>query len=1274
MADRVSGAPFDPKRPRSAAVNIGSMRIRNYGKVEDAAAIPDLAALQKRRYERFLQADTPPEEREPVGMEAVFREAFPIRSRNGELSLDYVSYQLDRPRYSPDECRKLKLTYGYPLRVLFRLTKDSPVEQEVYLGEAPAMVGSGEFIINGAERVVVAQLHRSPGVDFIEIGSSPTHKQHSCRIIPERGSWIELEVSPKDVLDARIDQGGKIPATLLLRAMSPDLSTNEDLIKRFYECEQLSVDAGQPLERIAGRRVVADIVDQASDEVILAAGQPIPLELAQLLVRSTLETVEVIAGDIDPLILNTLEHDPTSSHEEALLRLFLRSRPGAPASLDHARQAFHDRFFDPNRYRLGAVGRFRLNRKLGLDAPEDEQTLTPRDLIACIHYLFRLRRGEGEADDIDHLANRRLRTIDELAAEELRRGLARLRRSALERMETQNADNLTPRDLLNTRAVTAALEDFFGRSELSQVVDQTNPLAQLCNERRLSALGPGGLNRKRAGFEVRDVHTSHYGRICPIETPEGANIGLISYLSVFAQVDPYGFIITPYRRVAHGRVNGEVAYLRADEEERVAIATADAAGQDGRLAGGRVLARVEGEFAPVPADQVAFVDVSPKQAVGVSASLIPFLEHSDANRALMGSNMQRQSVPLLTTEPPIVATGFEAAVARNSGLVVKAQRAGRVTRVDADSIVIDEVDEYKLRKFEPLNEGSCLNQRPLVRRGDYVRAGQIIADGPATSQGELALGKNVLVAFMTWDGYNFEDAIIISERLVKEDRYTSVHLEVFEATAREVRVGESKIAPQEFTRDIPNVSEKALANLDEDGVVRVGAMVKPGDILVGKVSPKARMELSSEDKLLHAIFGRAGEDVRNESLVTPPNVEGVVVHTEVFERRLNISPEEERRRIQELEHARDAEVAQTFLAMLQRLETVLGERPRYAYSDAPVLAPEAEGDVWRVLAAEERFDPDNLAGVADAVKGQVEEIVSRYRARIDALRVQAESECRRIRFGDELPRGVLKMARVVVATKRTLGVGDKMAGRHGNKGVIARVVPEEDMPFLPDGQPVEMLLNPLGVPSRMNLGQIFETHLGWAAKALGLRAVTPIFASATESEIQASLEEAGLPSHGKSKLFDGRTGEPFEQEVTVGYIYMMKLHHLVDDKIHARATGPYSLVTQQPLGGKARAGGQRLGEMEVWAIEAYGAAFLLQELLTVKSDDVDGRTRMFEAMVKGRNVLQAGLPVSFEVLTTEIRGLGLNIEYRRNGRSRGEGRPRALAWRAASASSDSGVK
>ena len=1221
------------------------MRIRNYGKVQDALAVPELAALQAKRYEAFLQADVPSAELEPQGLEATFREAFPITSRDGSLSLDYVSYGLGRPRHTPSECRKLRLSYGRPLRVTFRLNKEQPVEEDLYLGDVPVMVGSGEFVINGADRVVVCQLHRSPGVDFIEERGASNRKSYVCRLIPDRGSWIELSTSKADSLDARIDQGGKVPATMLLRATSPDLSTSEDIIRQFYESEALSVGSGQSLDQVAGRKIVADIVDQTTQEVVLAAGQPIPAQLAQLMIESNMETVEVIPRDCDPLILNTLEHDPAVSHEDALLRLYVRTRPRTPPNLDRARQAFYERFFDPNRYRLGRVGRFRMDRKLGLSGQEDALTLRVEDLIECIRYLMKLRRGDGEPDDIDHLANRRLRTIDELVGEELRRALLRLRRSVMERMESRNTEALTPRMLVSSRVFSSVVEDFFGRSELSQVVDQANPLAQLCNERRLSALGPGGLNRKRAGFEVRDVHTSHYGRVCPIETPEGTNIGLIAYLSIFGSVDSYGFVTTPYRRVANRRLSSEIEYLRADQEEREVIATSDiATDAQGRVVGEQALVRSGGDFAARPSSQVTYVDVSPKQVVGVSASLIPFLEHSDANRALMGSNMQRQAVPLLTTEPPIISTGMERAVAENSGLVVKARHRGVVTHVDAQHLVVDGVDEYALHKFEGLNEGACLNQRPLVRPGDHVKAGQILADGPATCDGELALGKNVLTAFMTYDGYNFEDAILVSERLVKDDRYTSVHIATFEAEVRETKLG-----PEEFSRDIPNVPERALRDLDEDGILRVGARVEAGDILVGKVSPKGRVELSAEDKLLHAVFGRAGEDVRNDSLVLPPGFEGVVVHSEKLERRLNIDHDEEARRVREIQQAGHARVAETFLALMHKLETILGESPRSERTGADLLTPEGTANVATVLRAEEQFDPADLAGVTDRDREQVEQTVRRYRDKIQRIRDDTDRQCVRLKFGDELPRGVLKMARVRVATKRILSVGDKMAGRHGNKGVVARVVPEEDMPLLEDGTPVELLLNPLGVPSRMNLGQIFETHLGWAAKALGFRVVTPIFCGATEAEIRDSLREAGLPVEGKSLLRDGRTGEPFEQEVTVGYIYMMKLHHLVDDKVHARSTGPYSMVTQQPLGGKARFGGQRLGEMEVWALEAHGAAYLLQELLTVKSDDVDGRSRMFESMVKGRNTLQAGTPVSFDVLVNEIRGLGLNLELHKNG-------------------------
>jgi DNA-directed RNA polymerase subunit beta len=908
---------------------------------------------------------------------------------------------------------------------------------------------------------------------------------------------------------------------------------------------------------------------------------------------------------------------------------------------------FREKFLDPNRYRLGRVGRFRINRKFNQNIPETEMCLHALDLLNGMKYLLKLRAGKGELDDIDHLGNRRLRTIDELASDELRKGFVKLRRTVQERMSLKDQQDMTPRTLINPKSVSAAIDYFFGRSELSQVVDQTNPLSQLTHERRLSALGPGGLNRKRAGFEVRDVHISHYGRICPIETPEGTNIGLISSMSIYARVDEYGFLITPYRKVSHRKLLEDIQWLRADEETNVYLAPADAPVENHRLAADKVVARHKGDFGYVPADQVQYIDVSPRQMVGVSAGLIPFLEHDDANRALMGSNMQRQAVPLLVTEPPIVATGMETEVPKNSGMVVRAERAGTVTYVDAERIRIDD-HEYVLRKFVGLNERTCLNQKPIVKLGQKVKKNQIIADTAATRNGELALGRNVLVAFVSWEGYNFEDAIIISEKLVKEDTFTSIHIEEFEIEIRETKLGK-----EEFTRDIPNVSPKALANLDEHGVVHIGTYVKPGDILVGKVSPKSKSELTPEEKLLHAIFGRAGEDVKNDSLEVPSGIEGVVIHTERFSRKASMSDEEKKRmdkEEKEINNQYTDKLAKQFVALINEIQGILDRkdikdpqtgRLLSAEKDEKTLAEYAQRIVQRSADA---FRVDGLDIRSPDRRRQVEEAYRRHAELMTNLVDERDRKLNHLKRGDELPPGVQQMVKVYIATKRTISVGDKMAGRHGNKGVISKILPEEDMPFLADGTPVDIMLNPLGVPSRMNVGQILETHLGWAAHCLGFKAITPVFDGATEEEIRACLKEAGLPENGKSVLYDGRTGERFEQEVTVGYIYMMKLHHLVDDKVHARATGPYSLITQQPLGGKARFGGQRFGEMEVWALEAYGAAYILQELLTVKSDDVEGRTKIYESMVKGENTLEAGTPASFDVLTNEIRGLGLNMQ------------------------------
>lgn len=1227
--------------PISAKRTIVPEQVRNFGRFGDAIEVPPLTDVQNRSYDRFLQLDVPPEKRTPTGLEGVLREIFPIESYpsgDKRLSLDFIKYELGKPRYTPDECRQLRLTYGRPFRVWLRLNKEQPVEEEVYLGDMPIMIGGGEFIINGAERVVVSQLHRSPGVDFVVETEASERKLHSCRVIPERGSWIEVNVTKKETMGVRIDQSGKFSAMTLLRAMDPAYSLDDDILPAFYPTETFKLTSANR-DKIENAIAVGDVINPETGEVYLESTETFTKEHVDKIYASTMKEITVLRNPKDMLILASLKEDPTSTHEEALLRIYQRLRPGNPPQLEKAKELFKEKFQDANRYRLGKVGRFRINRKFDQDIPESEMTLRSLDYLNAIRYVLRLRAGEGHIDDIDHLGNRRLRTIDELAADELRKGFLKLRRTVQERMSNRDQQDMTPRTLINPKSISAAIEYFFGRGELSQVVDQTNPLAMLTHERRLSALGPGGLNRKRAGFEVRDVHISHYGRICPIETPEGTNIGLISSLSIYAGVDEYGFLITPYRKVNKRKLTEEVKWLRADEESLAHLAPADTPSENHKVAQDRVIARHSGDFSYISADQVQYIDISPKQMVGVSAGLIPFLEHDDANRALMGSNMQRQAVPLLVTEPPLVSTGLEKDVATNSGMVIRAEKSGTITHVDAERIRVDERD-YVLRKFTGLNERTCLNQKPIVRMGQKVKKGQVIADGAATHQGELSLGRNVLVAFMAWDGYNFEDAIIISEKLVKDDTYTSLHIEEFEIEIRETKLGK-----EEFTRDIPNVSPKALSNLDENGIVRMGTFVNPGDILVGKVSPKSKSELTPEEKLLHAIFGRAGEDVKNDSLEVPSGVEGIVIGTQRFSRRASMT-EEERKAVdkeqRDTENRSNKLIAEAFRTMVQELCAILDKKELKDPVSGKVLAAEKEDKATVEQAAQ--FKLDSLDVRSPERQKQTHEAYQRHHERLILLFEEKERKLNSLKRGDELPSGVQQMVKVYVATKRQISVGDKMAGRHGNKGVISKILPEEDMPFLADGTPVDILLNPLGVPSRMNVGQILETHLGWAAQRLGFRAITPVFDGASEEEIRKCLKEASIPESGKSILYDGRTGDAFEQPVTVGYIYMMKLHHLVDDKVHARATGPYSLITQQPLGGKARFGGQRFGEMEVWALEAYGAAYVLQELLTVKSDDVEGRTKIYESMVKGENTLEAGTPASFDVLTNEIRGLGLNMQ------------------------------
>lgn len=1219
------------------------MEIRNYGKVDEVIEIQNLIQIQTKAYRDFLQVDVPASKRKNLGIEAILREIFPISNYDGTMSLDYIKYDLGKPRYTEDECRQLRLTHGCPFRIWLRLNKAEPIEEEVYLGEIPVMIGGGEFIINGTERVIVTQLHRSPGIDFIEEFHAEK-RLHSCRIIPDRGSWIELEVGKKDILTVKIDQSGKLPSTCFLRALSNEYTNDEDIIRLFYETETVKISDFASASKLRGRYTVDKIVNPQSGEIVLESGRQISDTMIKAIVDLEIKKIEVIKKMEDPLILNSLESDFTKSHEDALLKIYARFRPGNPQQVEKARQLFYDKFFDVKRYRLGSVGRFRLNRKLGHNINEAEMTLQKEDYVEAIRYIMKLRKGEPgvSVDDIDNLGNRRLRTIDELAGEELRKGFLKLRRTVQERLSVKDSEQLTPRSLVNSKAIFSAIDYFFSRSELSQVLDQTNPLAQLTHERRLSALGPGGLNRKRAGFEVRDVHVSHYGRVCPIETPEGTNIGLIASLSIYATTDEYGFLITPYRIIDKGKTTEKITYLRADEEENKLIAPADVLIRGaGKIEKELVLCRYNGDFHQVNFKDVNYMDVSPKQLVGVSASLIPFLEHSDANRALMGSNMQRQAVPLLRTEPPIIGTGMERFVAQNSSMTVQAINAGTVTKVTADEIVIEDKDHYKLRKFIGLNEGTCLNQKPIVVEGQKVKKDEVIADGAATCNGELSLGKNVLVAFMTWDGYNFEDAIVISEALLKDDRFTSIHRDEFEVEIRETKLGR-----EEFTRDIPNVSEKALSNLDENGVIRIGTKVKHGDILVGKIAPKSRSELSPEEKLLHAIFGRAGEDVKNESLEVPSGMDGIVINTQVFSRKSYLSDDKRQKILQEiseLEAKYDESISKEFVKMLKAIDEEIQE-PLVDIQTGQIYAIERGLSTKSVLMLEERFDIENIGFGNKKKKEKAIEISKGYDEKIELLKDERDRKINNLKRGDELPTGVLELAKISIATKRKLSVGDKMAGRHGNKGVISKILPEEDMPFLADGTRVEMLLNPLGVPSRMNVGQILETHLGLAAKKMGFRAVTPIFEGATEEEIRATLKEAGLPEDGKSVLYDGRTGEVLDQKVTVGYMYMLKLHHLVDEKVHARATGPYSLITQQPLGGKARFGGQRFGEMEVWALEAYGAAHNLQELLTVKSDDVEGRTKIYESMVKGENTLEAGTPASFEVLANEIAGLGLSLK------------------------------
>jgi len=1110
-------------------------KVVRFGKIKPGIGLPNLIENQTESFKWFLQKDVAPSKRKNQGLQAVFLETFPIVSPNDDIELEFVEYELSEPKYSVQECKERDVTYAAPLKATIRLIKKDTMEvreQSVYMGDIPLMTESGTFVINGAERVVVNQLHRSPGIFFFW---DEVERMYSARVIPDRGSWLEFEMDAKGLIVARIDRKKKFPATIILKALG--YNTNEEIIKLFYNTKKITLGEEKDYESLKNKRVASDVINPETGEVLLEAGERITIDYVDILRDEKIKAVEVIEfpkNKDDAYLITSLEKDDCKSSEEALLKLHQMLRPGEPTNIDNAREIFNRLFFDPRTYSLGGVGRYKINKKFGFDMKEvKEDYLRKEDIVHTVKYLINLiAEVDGYiVDDIDHLGNRRIRPVGELIQNQIKIGFQRMERVIKERMTIQDVDVVTPQALISIKPITAVINEFFGSSQLSQFMDQTNPLAELTHKRRLNALGPGGLTRERAGFEVRDVHPSHYGRMCPIETPEGPNIGLIISMSTYARINDYGFLETPYKVVENGRVTDKVVYLTADEEDKYFIAQANAKiDENGKFVDNIIPCRHRGDFPYKRPEEIQYMDVSPDQVFSVSTCLIPFLEHDDANRALMGSNMQRQAVPLLTEEVPLVGTGMEGPAAMDSGVVVKAKRAGEVIYADAKVIKVKtssgEIDEYTLQKFKRTNQGTCFNQKPIVRKGQKVKAGDILADGPATDNGKLALGKNILVAFMPWMGYNFEDAILLSERLVYDDVYTSLHIEQFEIEARETKLGREVI-----TRDIPNLSEKAFRDLDENGIVRMGAYVAPGDILVGKVTPKGEQDLTPEYKLLHSIFGEKAREVRDTSLRVPNGVEGIVIDVK-------------------------------------------------------------------------RFSREN---------------------------------------GDELSAGVEELVKVYIASKRKISVGDKMAGRHGNKGVISRIVPVYDMPYLPDGTPVDIVLNPLSVPSRMNIGQLLETELGWAAKELGFIAECPIFDSPEEQEIRELLKKAGLPETSKTVMYNGQTGEPFEGEVMVGYIYMLKLAHMVDDKIHARSTGPYSLVTQQPLGGKAQFGGQRLGEMEVWALEAYGAAYTLQELLTVKSDDMLGRARIYEAIVKGINTTSPGIPESFNVLVQELRGLALDV-------------------------------
>ncbi len=1258
---------------------------------------PNLIEIQVNSYNEFLQSAVAPSKRKNVGLQAVFTEVFPIESYDGKTRLEFASYEIGEPKLDWLECLREGLTYGAPLHVKFRLREENgSKEEDVFMGEIPLMTPQGTFVINGAERVIVSQLHRSPGIAFEATQHANGKMLHSFRIIPDRGSWYEAQFDTSDLLYVYLDRKKrrrKFLTTTFFRALAfldgetkgKDIEKtrglDEDIIRLFYETEDLTVKQAEALEDIQNKVLIQDVIDADKGIVVARAFEPLSKAVVRLIAELGVNKIRVVdtAAD-DGLVIKCLKKDPTKNEDEALKDIYRRLRPGDPPTAANARALIKRLFFDPKRYDLGRVGRYKINQKLGIGTSES-RILTKQDLVAATKYLLKLKRGEGSVDDIDHLGSRRVRTVGELLANQCRVGLARTERLVKERMTLfdQSVDTMTPQKLINPKALSAVVRDFFGRSQLSQFMDQINPLAELTHKRRLSALGPGGLSRDRAGFEVRDVHPSHYGRICPIETPEGPNIGLIASLATFARVNDFGFIETPYRKVASGRVSAEIEYLTADREEAYVIAQANAPiDEKGHFVTERVTCRSKGEFVDVEPARVDYMDVSPKQLVSVAAGLIPFLEHDDANRALMGSNMQRQAVPLLVTESPLVAAGLEDRVARDSRAVLAAEESGKVASVSASQIIVTHdgklpeskkkiktdasagVYVYPIRKFMRSNAATCINQKVLVEKGDAIKKGQVLADGPCTKGGELALGRNVLVAFMPWNGYNFEDAIMISERIVKDDVFTSIHIDEFEVSARDTKLG-----PEEITRDIPNLGEEALKNLGLDGVIRVGAEVKPGDILVGKITPKSETELAPEERLLRAIFGEKAADVKDTSLKVPSGTYGIVMDVKISAKKESDKDKppaavssDAKKHAKQVEEEHKGKVEELRDQLTEALSNILlGEKIPLdvVNSETGEIIIPANRKITKTLLRKLAQVYDRIEIDPSPIRNKINEIIGTFRKKFDDLQMQFDEEMERVESGDEVDTGIVKSVKVYIASKRKLSVGDKMAGRHGNKGVVAKIVPEEDMPFLADGTPVDIVLNPLGVPSRMNVGQVLETHLGWAARLLGLRFCTPVFDGIKEKDIRNYLVQAAkhqkaggelglIGENGKCTLYDGRTGEAFDQEVVVGFIYMMKLGHLVADKIHARAVGPYSLVTQQPLGGKAQYGGQRFGEMEVWAMEAYGAAYTLQELLTVKSDDVQGRTRIYESIVKGDNALEAGVPESFNVLVKEMQSLGLDVK------------------------------